>query len=140
MNVSMRDVLVQLLAEHLYDRGHDVREWPADEQALHRADGWRSFSERNEAVRRLRFEKAADAIGARFTVLDGPPRGTRYACVWTHGGKPCARRADDEAHAVRTALMMRDQQLRGGQPVDAVPVSAPIPPWTPFPLPEDGGQ
>lgn len=140
MNASTRDVLAELLAEHLYDRGHDVRAWPADEQALHRAVGWRSFSERNEYVRRLRFEKAADAICARLTVLDGPPIGIRYAYLWTHNGKPGSARADGEAQAIRCALDMRAQQLRIGQPVDAVPASAPIAPWVPFPLPEDGGQ
>jgi hypothetical protein len=38
-------------------RGNDVREWPADEQDLHRAEGWPSFSDRNEGVARYRARK-----------------------------------------------------------------------------------
>ena len=59
---AVMDKLALLLAGHLYDRGSDVRLWPADEQALHRADHWRSYDERAAAVRRLRFEKAAKAV------------------------------------------------------------------------------
>ncbi|MDE1673811.1 hypothetical protein [Nocardia gipuzkoensis] len=58
-----RDRLVALLAEHLYERGDYVPDWPEDERALHRdMDAWDSFTERAAKVTRLRFEKAANAI------------------------------------------------------------------------------
>ncbi|MFE7744414.1 hypothetical protein [Nocardia sp. NPDC057455] len=68
--MSMRDQLAALLAEHLYDRGDYVPDWPEDERDLHRdPDAWNSFDERREKVQRLRFEKAADAILVEFTVV-----------------------------------------------------------------------
>lgn len=54
--------LVSLLAEHLYDRGSYVPDWPEDERALHRdQDAWTDWTDRAAKVQRLRYAKAADA-------------------------------------------------------------------------------
>lgn len=51
--------LADLLEEHLYDRGNNVRTWPADEAAAYRELGW---SEGTAAARRVMFHKAARAV------------------------------------------------------------------------------
>ena len=51
--------IADVLEEHLYDRGNDVRTWPDDEAAAYRELGW---SEGTAAARRVMFEKAARAL------------------------------------------------------------------------------
>lgn len=70
-DMPIRDPLADLLAEHLYDRGEYVRDWPADEQALHRdPDAWTDWTDRAGKVQQLRYRKAAAAIRANPEVLD----------------------------------------------------------------------
>lgn len=70
-----RDQLADLLAEHLYDRGEYVADWPEDERALQRdINAWTDFRDRAEKVQRLRFEKAADAVIAFTGGWRPPPR------------------------------------------------------------------
>lgn len=64
--------------------------------------------------------------------------GYQYAYQWTHDGDQRRFLANNEVDAISYALELRALQRRNGQPVDAVAVSAPIPPWTPIPLPQDG--
>jgi hypothetical protein len=52
----------EVLASSLYDRGHYVHEWPADEAAAYRDNG--RFMTGGAAVDALRFQKAADALTA----------------------------------------------------------------------------
>lgn len=59
---SENEQLADLLEHLLFERGINVQQWPADELALHRHPGWICIPDRNEAVRRLRFEKAAAAL------------------------------------------------------------------------------
>jgi len=72
---TARDDLAEVLAYTLYERSQWVREWPADEAALHRDhNAWEDFAERAAKVRALRFQKAADAIislGWRPPTQDG---------------------------------------------------------------------
>ncbi|MEV6555894.1 hypothetical protein AB0M22_09270 [Nocardia sp. NPDC051756] len=82
------------------------------------------------------LEGYADAILAEFLVIPHSDLlGTRYGCEWTHEGQLRRDHAHSEGRAVALALEMRAQQRKKGQPVTAVPVSAPIPPWTELPLP-----
>lgn len=60
MNASMAEIL----AEALYDRGNDVRQWPEDERDLYRRESCISFSDALGAVEQLKFEKAAAALEA----------------------------------------------------------------------------
>lgn len=63
--MNARDELIHILSESLTDRGVWIPEWPQDEQDL-----YHSFNkydnqaklDRAEAVRALRFQKAADAL------------------------------------------------------------------------------
>lgn len=59
-----RDELRALLAEHMADRSNIVQNWPQDEQDAYHAAS--SFAHGNEAVERIRIEKATDAILAWF--------------------------------------------------------------------------
>ena len=72
-----RDQLAALLAEQLYDRGEYVADWPEDERELHRngfPDAWTDFRSRTEAVQKLRYKKAADAVIAFTGGWRPPPR------------------------------------------------------------------
>jgi hypothetical protein len=63
--VNARDELIYILSESLTDRGVWIPEWPQDEQDLYHSFNKYSDqakAERAEAVRALRFQKAADAI------------------------------------------------------------------------------
>lgn len=79
MSDDIREALADQLAVLLYDRGEDVREWPEDEKHVHRNHdpSW-SFTQRNEAVKRLQFQKAADAILERFLVVPRDQVTTEY--------------------------------------------------------------
>lgn len=70
-----REQLAQLIETQGYtlDRGADVRDWPADEQELHRRPDWGSFDIRAAAVQQYRREKLADAL---ITAGWRPPEGT----------------------------------------------------------------
>jgi hypothetical protein len=56
--------MAEILAEALYDRGNDVRQWPEDERELYRKESCISFSDALGAVETLKFEKAAAALEA----------------------------------------------------------------------------
>jgi hypothetical protein len=59
-----REELATLLAEHMAERSNIVQNWPEDEQeAYHSAP---SFAHGNEAVERIRVQKAAEAVLAWF--------------------------------------------------------------------------
>lgn len=71
--------MAEVLAEALYDRGNDVRQWPEDERELYREASCISFSEAREAVAKLRFEKAAEALAeAGFGDLEDAWDGSVY--------------------------------------------------------------
>lgn len=56
--------MAEMLAEALYDRGNDVRQWPEDERDLYREVSCVSFMAAHMAVAKLRFEKAAAVLAA----------------------------------------------------------------------------
>lgn len=84
----------------------------------------------------------AGALLGRFTLLDGPPTGTRYAMLSSYDGEDRCHVVEDAvdrgAWALQLAARVRELQRQQGRSVNARAVSAPIPPWTPLPLPEDG--
>lgn len=53
------EALAAILKAELWDRGNNVKDWPADEAKAYRALGW---SEGVEAMRDVMFAKAAAAI------------------------------------------------------------------------------
>lgn len=62
---QVRDILM---------RSNDVRDWPADEQALHR--GWKGdFASRFAAVTELRVQKILDAVHASEPAPSSQPQG-----------------------------------------------------------------
>jgi dihydrofolate reductase len=60
----IRPELIEPLSEILRDRGHDIREWPADEAAAYRDNG--RFREGHDAAQRVKMAKAAVAIEEVF--------------------------------------------------------------------------
>ena len=60
----MAEGMAAILAEALYDRGPHVPDWPDDERDLYREVSCRSFREAQEAVKKLRFRKAAEQLAA----------------------------------------------------------------------------
>lgn len=63
----IRPELIEPLTEILRDRGHDIRDWPADEAAAYRDNG--RFQEGLDAVKKVRMAKAAAAIEEVFRTL-----------------------------------------------------------------------
>jgi hypothetical protein len=60
----IRPELIEPLTEILRDRGHNIRDWPADEAAAYRDNG--GFREGTDAVKVVRMTKAAAAIEEVF--------------------------------------------------------------------------
>lgn len=57
------DHLVNTIASAIdVERGNGVRDWPQDEQDLHRNGSFPSFSHRSAALRDFRRQKAARAV------------------------------------------------------------------------------
>jgi hypothetical protein len=56
----------------LLERWSAVAEWPEDEQALFRAEGWRSFDERSQALLRLRARKVIQLVAGHLGDLPRP--------------------------------------------------------------------
>lgn len=63
----IRPELIEPLTEILRDRGHDIRDWPADEAAAYRDNG--RFQEGVDAVKAVRMAKAAAAIEESFRTV-----------------------------------------------------------------------
>lgn len=61
-HVSVEPDLIAALRESLFDRGHVVEDWPADEAAAYRENG--RFLEGAAAADEIRFAKAARAVMA----------------------------------------------------------------------------
>lgn len=63
----IRPELIEPLTEILRDRGHNIRDWPADEAAAYRDNG--GFQEGVDAVKKVRMAKAAAAIEDAFRTV-----------------------------------------------------------------------
>jgi dihydrofolate reductase len=63
----IRPELVEPLTEILRDRGHDIRQWPADEAAAYRKNG--RFREGHDAAQQVKMAKAAAAIEGAFKLV-----------------------------------------------------------------------
>jgi hypothetical protein len=118
--MSARDELAQLLSASLFERDVWIPEWPADEAKLYHSFNKYSDTEkekRHNAVRALRFQKAADAVLARFAVVELPEEhfAGDYALAHIEGDEihidVCWIDSADDARKVAAALLRAADQL-----------------------------